>query len=269
MNSMTKEAPRLKKATEKPAGITHACRIFLCKLIPRSMRRQIARSAVWPPVGFVRFGHFRSLAPIGKNFGNSRGHEIDRHYIEDFLSRHSSEIRGRVLEIKEAIYTRKYGGNRITRSDVLHRVEGNSEATIVADLTKADHIPSDTFDTIIFTQTLQFIYDFKAATATLYRILKPGGILLATVPGIAQISRHDFERWGDYWRFTSLSARTLLAEFFPHESVTVRSYGNALSAISLLAGLACEDLHWEELDMCDSDYEVLIAVRAVKPGGSE
>jgi hypothetical protein len=34
--------------------------------------------------------------------------------------------------------------------------------------------------------------------------LKPGGVLLATVSGISQISRYDMYRWGDYWRFTTL-----------------------------------------------------------------
>jgi SAM-dependent methyltransferase len=163
----------------------------------------------------------------------------------------------------------KYGGDRVLKSDVLHKVEGNPEATIIADLTKADHIPSNTFDTIIFTQTLQFIYDFKAAAATLYRILKPGGVLLATVSGIAQISPYDFDMWGDYWRFTSLSAQKLFEEFFPAQCVSVESFGNVLAAVSFLEGLACEDLRHEELEAVDPNYQILIAIRAVKPDDVE
>jgi ubiquinone/menaquinone biosynthesis C-methylase UbiE len=44
----------------------------------------------------------------------------------------------------------------------------------VADLTHADHIPSDTFDCIICTQVLFLIFDVRTAIRTLYRILKPG-----------------------------------------------------------------------------------------------
>ena len=44
------------------------------------------------------------------------------------------------------------------------------------------------FDCAIVTQTLQFVYDVRAALATLHRILAPGGVLLATVPGITKIS---------------------------------------------------------------------------------
>ncbi len=133
------------------------------------------------------------------------------------------------------------------------------------DLSNADHLPSNAFDTIILTQTLQFIYDIKSTVATLYRILKPGGIILATAAGMAQISREDFEMWGEYWRFTSLSARYLFEEVFPKENVSVFSYGNVLSAISFLEGLAADDLKKKELDVADPNYELIIAVRAVKP----
>jgi hypothetical protein len=235
------------------------------RYLPRETRRRLARMAVWPPVGWVRFGNLRRLKPISSDYGNSRGLEIDRYYIEKFLSEHTMDIREYVLEIKHNAYTRKYGGDRVTKSDVLHPVEGNPDATIVADLTKADHLPSNVYDTIIFTQTLQVIYDIKTTIATLYRMLKPGGVLLVTGSGMAKLSLEDFDRWGEYWRFTSLSARLLFEEVFPKEHVTVRSYGNVLTAISFLEGLACEDLKQKELDVVDRSYEILIAIRAVKP----
>ena len=63
------------------------------------------------------------------------------------------------------------------------------EATIVADLADAAHIPADAFDCIILTQTLHLIFDVRAAVATVRRILAPGGVVLATVPGISQVDR--------------------------------------------------------------------------------
>ncbi|HET9905480.1 MAG TPA: methyltransferase domain-containing protein [Anaerolineales bacterium] len=240
-------------------------RLLARRYLSRETRRRIARLAVWPPVGWVRFGDLRRLKPIGSDYGNSRGLEIDRYYIEKFLTEFSGDIRGCVLEIKHNAYTRRYGGDRVTRSDVLHPVEGNPDATIVADLTKADHLPSDLFDAIIFTQTLQVIYDIRTTIATLYRLLKPGGVLLATASGMAQLSLEDFDKWGEYWRFTSKSARLLFEEVFSVGNVTVRSYGNVLAAISFLEGLSVEDLKTKELDVVDRSYEILIAVRAVKP----
>ena len=239
-------------------------RLLARRYLSRETRRRIARLAVWPPVGWVRFGSFRRLKPISTDYGNSRGLEIDRYYIEKFISNFSTDVHGRVLEIKHAAYTRKFGGDRVTKSDVLHPVEGNPDATIIADLTKTDHLPSNTFDVIIFTQTLQFIYDIRTVIETLHRILKPGGVLLATAAGMAQLCLEDFDQWGEYWRFTSKSAQLLFEEAFGTENVTVRSYGNVLTAISFLEGLAAEDLKKSELDAVDRSYEVLIAVRAVK-----
>jgi len=244
-------------------------RLFATRYLSRETRRRLSRLAVWPPVGWIRFGQLRRTQPFTRDFGNSRGLEIDRYYIEKFISEHTADIHGHVLEIKHNTYTIKYGGDRVTKSDVLHKVEGNPDATIVADLSNANHLPSNTYDAIIFTQTLQFIYDIQSTVATLHRLLKPGGILLATVSGMAQISREDFEQWGEYWRFTSLSVRLLFEDVFPKENVKVRSYGNVLAAISFLEGLATEDLKKKELDATDPNYELIISVRAVKVGQAE
>jgi SAM-dependent methyltransferase len=245
--------------------LTNRIRLLARRYLSRETRRRLARMVVWPPVGWVRFGDLRRLRPISSDYGNSRGLEIDRYYIEKFLAEHAGDIQGRVLEIKHNTYTRRYGQDRVTKSDVLHPVEGNLDATIVADLTKADQLPSDCYDTIILTQTLQVIYDIRTVISTLHRILKPGGVLLATASGMAQLSLEDFDKWGEYWRFTSLSARLLFEEVFSAGDVTVSAYGNVLAAISFLEGLACEDLTPSELDARDRSYEVLIAIRAVKP----
>ncbi len=218
---------------------------------------------------YVYFGSLRRVTPISRVFGFDRGLPIDRYYIERFLSAHATDICGRVLEIGDATYTRKFGGTRVTSSDVLHVVEGNAEATIIADLACADHIPSNSFDCIILPQTLQFIYNIQAAIQTLHRILKGGGVLLATFPGISQISRYDMERWGEYWRFTTLSAKRLFEEGFPLGDVKVEADGNVLTAIAFLHGLVADEFKQEELDYRDPDYEVLITVRSVKLKGEE
>jgi SAM-dependent methyltransferase len=213
----------------------------------------------------MRFGSLRRVTPISRAFGKDRGLPIDRYYIEQFLSAHALDIRGHVLEVGYDTYTRKFGGDRVTKSDVLHVIQGNPKATVVADLTCADNISPEIFDCIILTQTLQFIYDVEAALKTIYRILKPGGILLATFGGISQISRWDMDRWGHFWNFTTLSAQRLFEECFPATKVNVKAYGNVLVATALLHGLATQELRQEELDHHDADYEVLITVKAVKP----
>jgi SAM-dependent methyltransferase len=242
-------------------------------VFPGAAREWIRRQRIrlrWPVVGFVRFGNLRRVRPISKVFGLDRGARercIDIYYIERFLLEHAGDISGRVLEVGDNAYTRKFGGARVVQSDVLHARADNPNATIVTDLTVGDQIPSDAFDCIICTQTLQFIYDVHAAVRTLYRILRPGGVLLATFTGISQISRYDMDRWGDYWRFTTKSAERLIGECWPSNGLSVETHGNVLLCVAYLHGLTIHELKTEELEYRDPDYPLVITVRAVKPSG--
>jgi SAM-dependent methyltransferase len=240
-------------------------RWFSRRVLSVSARRRLARFSCWPPVGLARLGSLRRLKPISRSWGSDRGLPVDRYYIERFLSENISDIRGHGLEIKEDLYTSRFGGHRVSRVDILHPEGGNDKATIVADLTEAGHLASNTFDFIILTQTLHLIYDVRAALGTLYRILKPGGILLATVSGISKISRDDMDRWGHNWAFTTRSAEQLFREFFPRQNVKVESHGNVLAAIAFLHGLAAGELRQRELDYQDPDFQVLITIRALRP----
>jgi SAM-dependent methyltransferase len=103
------------------------------------------------------------------------------------------------------------------------------------------------------------------AVRTVHRILRPGGVVLVTVPGISKISRYDMDRWGYYWSFTTQSARRLFEVAFPADHVEVYAHGNVLAAIGFLHGLAVEEFSRKELDYEDPDYELLITLRAVKP----
>ena len=81
------------------------------------------------------------MTPFSREFGFDRGTPVDRFYIERFLSCCDADIRDRVLEIGDNSYTKRFGGNRVTRSDVLHVQEGNPQATFIGDLSSAEHIP--------------------------------------------------------------------------------------------------------------------------------
>jgi SAM-dependent methyltransferase len=213
----------------------------------------------------IRFGSLRQVTPISRSFGLDRGWPIDRYYIEAFLTRYRSDIRGRVLEAGGLVsYTKKYGDNRVSQADVLYPKAGFPDATLVADLESGTGMPREAFDCIILTQVYPFIYDLKAAVRHTYDALKPGGVLLATVPGISQICRYDQEQWGDYWRFTEASARRLFGDVFAPANVAIEARGNVLAACAFLHGLAAQDLKTDELEFTDPDYQFSIAVRAVR-----
>lgn len=234
--------------------------------VPGPLRRLVRRrrGLTGPPIGLTRFGDLRRTTPIADDFGYERGGPVDRYYIESFLEAHRADVRGRCLEIGDAEYTLRFGGPAVTRPDVLHVDADAPGATFIGDLADGDFLPSDTFDCIVLTQTLHLIYDFRAALATLGRILAPGGVLLLTVPGISNV---DPAEWGPTWHygFTHHSVDRMCAEAFPGWSVSARSYGNVLAAVAFLHGLSAVELTRAELDDHHVEYSLIHAVRVQKP----
>ncbi|MEI9890293.1 MAG: methyltransferase domain-containing protein [Caulobacteraceae bacterium] len=214
----------------------------------------------------VRFADTTAVEPVSRVFGMDRGQPIDRFYIEAFLASQAHAIHGRGLEIAEVRYLADSPSIRervVLAADRAAIKPHGADAVIVADLCDAGSLPEAAVDCFVCTQTLNFIYDVPAAVAGACRVLRPGGAFIGTVSGIAQISRYDADRWGDYWRFTEQSLRKLLQSSF--DVVTVQPFGNMAAAIALLQGLAVEDLPSRKiLEATDCEYPVILGFKAVK-----
>jgi len=210
----------------------------------------------------ARLGTLGRIRPLSNIWGFDRGTPVDRYYIESFLAERRAEIRGRVLEVKDSGYTARFGSG-VDAAEVLDIDPSNSLATITADLSAAHSIASDQFDCFILTQTLQFIYDIQSAVKHAHRILRPSGVLLATLPSVSRLVPRG-GLTGDFWRFTPASCTALFEGVFGVGQVEVRAYGNMTSAIAFLAGAAVEDLRPDQLDTRDDYFPVLIGVRGRK-----
>ena len=207
--------------------------------------------------------NLRSTEKMSKIFGLDRGQPIDRYYIEKFLLENKQLIKGVVLEIAENTYSKKYG-NDVSKYEILHKTADNTKATIIGDLTKLETLPKSKIDCFICTQTFNFIYNFQDAIRGSYYLLKNNGVILATVAGISQISKYDMDRWGDYWRFTTLSIEKSFADVFGAENVNVDFYGNILTSIAFLEGLASDELTNDELNYKDENYQLILTIIATK-----
>lgn len=229
--------------------------------IHRFYRRFVKRGK--PLVGSLRYGDFGGTYPIDDDFGYSRGNPIDRYYIENYLQSRSADIRGHVLEVGEDTYSKRFGGSQVTKQDVLHYCDPDPIVTILGDLTKPGILPDNTFDCIILTQTLQLIFNLDDAVTRLHAALKPGGILLLTVPGITQIERTE---WSDswYWSFTRGSIRRLFGAAFTTEGIHIEQFGNVFAATTYLQGVALEEVDHRKLDVFDEAYPIIVALRAQK-----
>ena len=222
-----------------------------------------ARALAWPPVGTVRFGSFVRTQPISTRFGLDRGGALDRVYIEQFLGTHAIDVRGRVLEFGDDGYTRAFGGDRVTHSDVVHPSPGHPGASLCGDLRTGAGFPSAGFDCVVCTQVLQFVFELDAALATLRRSLAPGGVLLGTVPAVSMQSPTDAEQFGEYWRFTSGGVRALLQRHFPKDRIEVVAFGNVLAATAFLHGLGRGEVTEAQLAVRDPAYEVVVGFRTI------
>lgn len=227
-----------------------------------SSSRRALRSKVVRTVRRPRWGNLRRSQPFSVD-GYSRGTPIDRVYIDRFLSDHAGDIRGRVLEVRDAAYTHRFGGSRVTSSEVLDRDASNPSMTVQADLCVPDALPPDRFDCFVLTHTLQLLTDPDAAVANAYRTLKPGGVLLVAVPVSGRVIVDPDEE--DRWRFTPLGLTTLLQRSFPAATVTVTNRGNLVTALGALLGLAAEELSQKDLTDDDPRFATMAFARAVKP----
>lgn len=216
-----------------------------------------------PAVGKILSGDLDRQNPFSKCFGYDRGGPVDRYYIENFLQQESGTIKGRVLEIGDNEYTMRFGGKNVEKSDILHVNDTNPQATIIGDISHAPHIADNSFDCIVLTQTLHLIYDFRAAMQTCHRILKPGGTLLLTVPGITPIDQGEWkETW--YWAFTDKAMHKVTSETFPSGKAHINTFGNVFAATAFLYGMGLPEVPRKKLDHHDPHYQVIISVKAQK-----
>jgi len=241
--------------------LTQSLRLQVGALLPEPLRQRL-KQRLAPRDGSVQWGDLRRTEPFSRSFGFDRGLPVDRKYIEAFLEKHANDIGGTVLEVRSSAYTLRYGGSRVTKSEVLDIDATNTAATILVDLNAAQALPSEKFDCIILTQTLQLIYEFRSALKDLHRSLKPRGVLLLTVPGTTKVLDEIRDTW--YWSFSSSSIQRLLEELFDAEHVQVDAYGNVLTAVAFLEGLAAAELSEAELAFRDPEYEVIVAARGVR-----
>ena len=221
--------------------------------------RRLVRRLRFP----VRWGSLRRTEPFSSYYGLERGLPVDRVYIEDFLARNAEDIRGRVLEVRDARYTQRFGADRVTQSEIVDIDEANPEATLIADLAEPGSLPAGRFDCVILTQTLQYLDDPEAALRNVWESLAPEGIALITVPCLSRIDP-DIPTI-DRWRFTARGLETLLARACPSADVDVSGPGNVLAGVAFLMGLAAQDLSQSDLEHQDDHFPLVACARVHKP----
>jgi hypothetical protein len=199
--------------------------------------------------------------PVSRLFGLDRGSSIDRYWIEAFLARHASNATGSALEVGGTDYI-----SRFFPRQGPHHLELAHDGTpncVECNLEAGPPASAGAFDTFVATQVFNFIYETRVGLRSATALLKPDGVMLGSVAGITQVSRHDADRWGHFYSFTAQSWERLLREAF--DEVDVEAFGNVDSACAFLNGLCAEEVDRAVLDHHDPDYPALLCFRATRP----
>jgi SAM-dependent methyltransferase len=200
------------------------------------------------------------IAALSERWGSDRGTPLHRLYVARFLEEHRASIAGRCLEFNDPGYLERFGGPRVTSIDIIHIDDTNPRATVVADLTGDNAIPSSAFDCIICIHVLHVVGDLGRFVRELHRILAPGGAVLVAVP---QVSMNDPEQ-GELWRFTAEGLARTLAVAFPPERTRITAFGNSLTSAGEIRGLVAEDFFESELQTQDVRFALELCAIAGK-----
>lgn len=228
----------------------------------QSMRR-------WPIVRHIRAMQFRRLRPFGD--GKSQGMSVIRYYWADFLTHHGGDIRGHGLEIGTTETIRKYGGSRLIQADALDLTKHSEEIRVVADLSRADHVPSDRYDCFVNQFTTAVIYDIESALYHSVRLLKPGGVLLINFWCLDFYLFQGLDMGTGaplymYWWFTPIQVENMLHRLaLTNKEYQMEVYGNLMTRMAFLMNLPAYELTTKELDFRDPGQPLLICVRVKKP----
>jgi hypothetical protein len=235
---------------------------------PQRRARDIAKPpAAWLnrrlPTRRVNWGTLRRTSPVSDHYGYDRGQPVDRFYIERFLEAQRRAIRGEVLEVGSPEYTRRFGGERVTRSHVVDIDPGKPQVTLLADLCAPGSLAPSAYDCVILTQTLHLLSEQIVALQNLWTSLRSGGALFLTVPCISRIERATPAT--DFWRYTPTGLERLIARSCPEAKVVSEGRGNVLAAVAFLMGLAAQELSESELEAEDPYFPLLVCATMSKP----
>lgn len=206
-----------------------------------------------------RWGNFRRTTPFSTYFGFDRGTPVDRYYLNKFLQANQSLIAGDVLEIQTTAYTRKFG--REVRCAHSLDIDPQHEVTYTCDLASCDIVASNSYDCFLLPNTLQHLRYLEPALCNALRIIRPGGVILASACGFVPLIPDG----PDYWRLSGEGWKEVAHRVWPGCEIHVESYGNCLVVLAAVMGLALEELDPHELELSDPRYPVLTTIFCRKP----
>jgi len=149
----------------------------------------------------------------------------------------------RITEKPLRVFVKKYGNNSKTlnigagkttfeeffpnQTTLDVEVRPDMQIDIIADAHDLSEIQNNSYETILCTEVLEHLHTPHLAISEMYRILKPGGLLLLTTRFIFPLHSSPV----DYYRFTKYGLRHLLKDF---EILELSEDSNTMETIAIL-----------------------------------
>lgn len=114
---------------------------------------------------------------------NSLSTSVRRYLIDEFFFKNSGLITGRVIDIggKKKNKRGLFDLDKIANDVTYINIDTSTEPDIVSDAANIP-LPNASFDTAIIAELLEHVLEPEKVLKEAYRLLKPGSIVLATVP---------------------------------------------------------------------------------------
>lgn len=106
-------------------------------------------------------------------------------------------------------------------------IDPDRHPDVVADLHNLKQFASNSFDCVLCTEVLEHCYDPQKASEEMFRVLKPGGILLLSTRFIFPM--HDTPH--DYYRFTKYGLQHLFQDF---KIIELKEEANSMETMGIL-----------------------------------
>jgi len=211
--------------------------------------------------------HNSNILPMANRWWSNGSFE--RNWIEKFLIENALPLvrpRSTCLEWG-TFYMEKIFKNACTVKDSLEHSDtpkppqNSSIGTVFHDeIYKASTIPDNSYDVIISTQVYEHLVDPMLATRTMVRLLKPGGILIATGPHLCPFHRAP----DDFFRYTHHGIASIMSRS-GLTPVVERQFGNVMMLVNVFEGVPVAEVSDEDIFSKQDDAYVQWTIIARKP----
>lgn len=211
-----------------------------------------------PEIRSIDWGDLRKTAAFCSAFGLTRGTPIDRYYLKQFVNQIRSSVTGNVLELGGGSESdRQFYQFDLAQTYQTLNLEAAPGVDIVGDVHDRTCIEPESFDAIVIFNVLEHCHAPWMAVENIHAWLKPGGRCFCMVPNAQRLHKIPM----DYWRPLPDAVEWIFRSFAKTQLFV---YGNPLTTIASLYGIAAEELTPAELDTFHPDYPVATCIVAEK-----